>query len=59
MKESKKLNPDRVKLNNYLNMEFPARRDRIKLGTQEYRTEGFFKMYPCFSDPVEVRFFSF
>ena len=56
VKESKKANPNRDVINKNLNMEFQARHNWIKIATPEYRNEEFFKRYPCFSDPIEVRF---
>lgn len=59
VKESKKANPNRDFINNYLSVEFPARRNSIKIATLEYRSEQFFKTYLCFGDPIEMQFSSF
>ena len=56
VKESKNANPSRDVINNYLNIEFPTRGNWIKIAIPEYRSQEFFKTYPCFSDPIEVWF---
>lgn len=61
VKESKKANPNRDVISNYLNMESPARRNWIEIVTLGHRSEESFQTYPCFtdprfSDPIEVQF---